>query len=215
MRVNEIFVSIQGEGPEAGRRAIFVRFSGCNLSCHWCDSKYALHTYVDQSAAQLIEVVERSKCRYVVLTGGEPTIQEEFDQLVAALSYAGYSVDVETNGTNLPTKLYPHLRYIVSPKTFGYANNWLAWLDSYLFIPDIMVFKFVVDIDNMDELWDWILSNDIHGAYFMPKTMNVKANTECMVKELTETGRIIMSEMIRHGIDGYLCTRLQNLYRVR
>jgi len=218
MKVNEYFVSIQGEGPESGRRALFIRFSGCNLACGWCDSKYALHTYLDVTIEDLRTLISRSKCRYIVLTGGEPTIQINFTSLLDYLDHEGIQVDVETNGTNLPDKWRTWVRYIVSPKSLDVANDWVSYYASNPNQETNFVFKFVVDFENMDELFTWVKAE--HGGYgnpcwFMPLTTNIKGKPDCMIDEMVTTGRIVQSEMIRRGIDGYLCTRLQNLYRVR
>ena len=97
-RVNEIFYSLQGEGRHTGRAALFVRFSGCNLRCPFCDTNFA--AYREYSAQQLTEELRRigGACRFVVLTGGEPTLQVD-DRLTAALKAEGYTIAMETNGT--------------------------------------------------------------------------------------------------------------------
>jgi organic radical activating enzyme len=215
VKVNEYFISIQGEGPEAGRRALFIRFSGCNLSCPWCDSKYALHTHLEVSAGSIADMIERSKCHYVVLTGGEPTIQEDLSQLLDWLSHANYQVDVETNGTHLPDKFRTGVRYIVSPKDFTTANDWWHYENTHINQATNFVFKFVVDIADMDPLFTWIKNHESNPVWLMPLTTNVKGKPDCMIDEMVTTGRIVQAEMIKRNIDGYLCTRLQNLYRVR
>ena len=85
LKVNELFVTIQGEGPGSGRRACFVRFSGCNLMCSWCDSKYALQSWVPVSVEDLVASIKTTSCRYVVLTGGEPMMQEDIGRLLASM----------------------------------------------------------------------------------------------------------------------------------
>lgn len=216
MRVAEVFTSIQGEGPEAGRRALFIRFSGCNLSCQWCDSKYALHTYIETSINEILKLVERSGCKYIVLTGGEPTIQHDFNRLLDYLNDQCLQVDVETNGTTLPTgKLRENVRYIVSPKELFVANNWLTYKDECPGVPADFVFKFVIDLDTMDAQLSWIKKWCTEPVWLMPLTTNVRGHPDCVVREMITTGNIISQEMIKRGIDGYLCTRLQNLYRVR
>lgn len=96
MRINEIFYSLQGEGRNTGRAAIFVRFSGCNLRCPFCDTDFA--SYQEMSVEDILDAIEPYSSRFVVLTGGEPTLQVD-DAFVAVLHSYGYELAIETNGT--------------------------------------------------------------------------------------------------------------------
>lgn len=97
-RINDIFYSLQGEGRHTGRPAVFVRFSGCNLRCPFCDTDFSSHT--EMTAQDIIQAISRWRdCRFVVLTGGEPSLQTD-DALVEELHSAGFFVAVETNGTH-------------------------------------------------------------------------------------------------------------------
>lgn len=100
MRVNEIFYSLQGEGCNTGTAAIFIRFSGCNLKCPFCDTDFK--GYREMSVDDIMAEVEKlsvSKPWLVVLTGGEPTLQD-YKPLVDALHKQGFTVAMESNGTN-------------------------------------------------------------------------------------------------------------------
>lgn len=97
--VNEIFRSIQGESWFAGLPCVFVRLTGCNLRCSYCDTAYA---YEEGEALTVEEVVERvalHNCPLVEITGGEPLLQDETPELAAALLQRARAVLVETNGT--------------------------------------------------------------------------------------------------------------------
>lgn len=98
--INEIFYSLQGEGVHAGRPAVFVRFSGCNLSCPFCDTDHAAHQRL--SAEEILSNMRRlgAECRFCVLTGGEPSLWVD-EALIEALHQAGYEVAIETNGTRV------------------------------------------------------------------------------------------------------------------
>lgn len=97
-RVNEIFYSLQGEGRNAGRAALFLRLSGCNLRCPFCDTDYASsrHMSMEDILARFSQLSH--SCRFVVVTGGEPTLQVDKD-MTDALHGAGYTIAIETNGT--------------------------------------------------------------------------------------------------------------------
>lgn len=97
-RINEIFYTLQGEGRHTGRAAVFVRFSGCNLRCPFCDTRH--DAYTEMSAADIVcAVTAYAPCRFVVLTGGEPALQVDA-ALVAALKQANCYLAIETNGTH-------------------------------------------------------------------------------------------------------------------
>lgn len=98
-KVNEIFYSLQGEGRWMGRPAVFVRMSGCNLKCPFCDTDF--RGYSEMSADDILSrcLEEGGECRFIVLTGGEPSLQVD-EQLIATLHQAGYYLSMETNGTH-------------------------------------------------------------------------------------------------------------------
>lgn len=117
MLVNEIFYSIQGEGAHTGTPAVFVRLSGCNRSCPFCDTD---HTSVRTAMTeqQIVDAVTAYPAVTVIITGGEPALQLT-PTLVDALHRAGRSVHVETNGS-LP--LPPQVDWVTcSPKTPPYG----------------------------------------------------------------------------------------------
>lgn len=96
--VNEMFVSIDGEGKTAGMLTTFIRLAGCNLRCKWCDTAYALLR--EQGTAQSAESVAAAVTTpAVTLTGGEPLTQPAAVQLTALLMARGVTVNVETNGS--------------------------------------------------------------------------------------------------------------------
>ena len=96
MRVNETFVSLQGEGYFTGTPAFFLRLSGCNLACPFCDTNH--QSYKEMSEDEIVEEACRHKPRHIVITGGEPALQLT-QSLVDKLHEAGFFIQVETNGT--------------------------------------------------------------------------------------------------------------------
>ncbi|HKM41460.1 MAG TPA: radical SAM protein [Methanocorpusculum sp.] len=100
MRVTETFVSLQGEGERQGTPCFFLRLSGCNLRCAWCDTEYSFEKGMERSVDTIVEEIAQSKLSYVCITGGEPLLQkEELRSLLEILKAANISVDIETNGT--------------------------------------------------------------------------------------------------------------------
>ncbi|NIM90425.1 MAG: 4Fe-4S cluster-binding domain-containing protein [Candidatus Aminicenantes bacterium] len=121
LKVAEIFSSIQGEGLRQGEPTLFVRFSGCNLECSFCDTKYAWKKGKDYSTFQIIDKIKKQRRRFpaewVCLTGGEPLLQDLAD-LVQKLKEERFKIQVETNATifcSLPVDWYS-----ISPKPEKY-----------------------------------------------------------------------------------------------
>lgn len=96
MRVNEIFYSIQGEGAHSGEAAIFLRLSGCNLRCHFCDTEH--QPYQDLTEDEIASEIAKYPAHLVVITGGEPTLQLT-TSLIDKIHDLGKMVAIETNGT--------------------------------------------------------------------------------------------------------------------
>jgi organic radical activating enzyme len=121
LKITEIFPSIQGEGLRQGEATIFIRLSGCNLKCSFCDTQYAWEEGRPYSAAQVLDKVRKIResfpAQWACVTGGEPLLQE-IDELTRALKKEGLKIQVETNAT-----IYRSLAvdwYSVSPKPEKY-----------------------------------------------------------------------------------------------
>jgi len=136
MVITEIFKSIQGEGTRAGLPCIFVRLTGCNLRCTWCDTAYAFHGGTKYSVDEVIEKVRAlsgagpDRLPLVEITGGEPLLQPETPALAENLLSAGYTVMIETSGEKFVGTLPREVIKIVDVKcpdsgeadTFDSAN---------------------------------------------------------------------------------------------
>jgi 7-carboxy-7-deazaguanine synthase len=125
MFITEIFKSIQGEGTRAGLPCIFVRLTGCNLRCTWCDTAYAFHggkkMSIEEVAARVDELARRNGTSSAVvplveLTGGEPLLQEEIYPLADRLLAAGYTLLIETSGERSIARLPKEVIKIVDVK---------------------------------------------------------------------------------------------------
>ena len=122
MRVTEIFYSIQGESTLAGEPTVFVRFTGCDLRCQYCDTEYAFYGGQQMSRGEILAEVAKHPARFVCLTGGEPTLQKELPQLAQDLLDRGYQVSLETHGQRPLGKIPRGVRKIVDLKTPGSAE---------------------------------------------------------------------------------------------
>jgi len=132
MRVSEIFFSIQGEGTRAGLPCAFVRFTGCDLRCTWCDTAYAFHGGEERPRAAIVEALERLPTRLACLTGGEPLLQPELPELCRDLLARGWTVTVETHGQRPTGALPPEVVRIVDvkPPGSGEETRDFAYLDA-------------------------------------------------------------------------------------
>jgi len=99
MKINEIFYSIQGEGTLVGVPSIFLRFTGCNLRCSFCDTTYAYKQGTEMSIQEILDEVKKFACTTVCLTGGEPLLQKETPRLIERLLQKKYKICLETNGS--------------------------------------------------------------------------------------------------------------------
>lgn len=176
-RVNEIFYSLQGEGQHAGTAAVFIRLSGCNLKCPFCDTDF--HTYKEMSAQEILDEVNKlSERAMVVITGGEPSIQLDQNLLYYLRHRGKYShyIAVETNGTH---KLPDDIDWItLSPKS--------QWQKTPIVIKAVSEIKVVMDEDTQDV--DLLrMQEAYHNAiYFVQpcdtgdKERNEKINKRCV-----------------------------------
>ena len=99
LKINEIFYGIQGESSYTGRPCVFVRLTGCNLRCSYCDTQYAYSEGEEMEIDEIIGRVSSYRCSLVEVTGGEPLIQEDTPNLIHRLLEEGFEVLLETNGS--------------------------------------------------------------------------------------------------------------------
>jgi 7-carboxy-7-deazaguanine synthase len=100
LTINEIFYSIQGESTFAGQPCVFVRLTGCDLRCTYCDTEYAFYEGKRRSLDEIVAEVEKFPCKLVEVTGGEPLLQKRVHKLMSRLADDGYTVLIETSGAH-------------------------------------------------------------------------------------------------------------------
>jgi 7-carboxy-7-deazaguanine synthase len=196
MLISEIFYSIQGEGELTGVPSVFVRTSGCNLRCTWCDTPYASWNPEGEqrSVPQILAAIDRHRiARHVVLTGGEPMIAKDIATLASEIKSTGRHITIETAATIAPQGIACHLASL-SPKLLNSApdpvehgvwrkkheaTRWQpevvrAWVDHYPF-----QFKFVVarpeDVEELEHMLA-ALQRDIprHKVLLMPEATSLE-----------------------------------------
>jgi 7-carboxy-7-deazaguanine synthase len=116
MRITEIYQSIQGESSYAGLPCVFVRTTGCDLRCSWCDSEFTFTGGTQMTLDQTMAEVEKYDCEMVELTGGEPLLQPDIYALATRLADARYTVLIETGGHRDISKLDPRVIRIMDLK---------------------------------------------------------------------------------------------------
>jgi len=147
MKISEIFYSVQGEGSLTGVPSVFVRTSGCNLRCRWCDTPYASWKPEGETLdidAILAEIVAHKPARHVVLTGGEPMVAKGIMELAGALRERDYHITIETAGTVAPEGIDCDLASL-SPKLANSTplsgeidDTWIAKHNQLRLQPDVL-----------------------------------------------------------------------------
>jgi 7-carboxy-7-deazaguanine synthase len=117
LTINEIFYSIQGESTFAGQPCVFVRLTGCDLRCTYCDTEYAFYEGKRRTFDEIIAEVTRHPCRLVEITGGEPLLQKRVHRLMARLCDLNYTVLIETSGAHDIGAIDPRVHRIMDLKT--------------------------------------------------------------------------------------------------
>lgn len=119
LKVNEIFLSIQGESTNSGLPTIFIRLTGCPLRCQYCDTDYAFHDGNKMNSNEIIARLSSYQTRYVTVTGGEPLAQKNCEPLLILLCDYGYRVSLETSGALDVSNLDERVQKIIDIKTPG------------------------------------------------------------------------------------------------
>lgn len=176
MRVNEIFYSLQGEGAYTGSAAIFIRLSGCNLDCVFCDTKHK--SYKDYTKEGIAREIAAYEAKHIVFTGGEPSLQID-EETVEYFHSLGYFVQVETNGT----------------RKLPYNVDWVTCSPKDLFCKNAEIRQ--EKIDEVKVVFDGVIDPS--------KYLNIDANLHmlqpCDVGDACSNGQIInlcVDYILRH-----------------
>ncbi len=209
MKIAEMFYSIQGEGMLAGVPSVFVRTSGCNLRCHWCDTPYTSWEPEGEecSLETIVAYVKQHSTGHVVITGGEPMIAPEIANLTQALRRLGQHITIETAGTVFAPvecdlmSISPKLANSIPLERDG--GRWAAAHERLRIQPEILrrlaegwehQFKFVVcNASDLTEIKELICLLEVHGK----RVILMPEGTDPVT--LRERGRWLAELCMREG----------------
>lgn len=201
MKINEIFYSIQGEGILTGIPSIFIRTTGCNLRCSFCDTKYAYDKGKEMTADAIVEKISKFPCKNICLTGGEPLLQKDIIEVIDNLIKKGYKISIETNGSLSVKKLLDKKFLMISldikcPGSGMHENN---YLENINFLRKDDQLKFV--IKNKDD-------------YEYAKKIIFKYRPKCQVFFQPEWGknpRYLTSWIINDGLNAKIGLQIHKI----
>ncbi len=193
----EIFHSLQGEGPRTGTPATFLRLAQCNLACHWCDTKHSWGRGLEMSPAEVAARLLAHPGRSLVITGGEPLLQQDELAELLALLPADFYVEIETNGTLAPSPALVQRvdQWNVSPKLAHAGNG-----EARALVPEVLAafaalphswFKFVVQ-DEAD--WEAI------AALGLPQGRIILMPCATTRRALDAARPAVADMCLRHGV---------------
>ncbi len=196
----EIFYSLQGEGVRAGIPAVFLRLSACNLRCRWCDTRYSWKDGLVMDEADVADAILAHDCPSLVITGGEPLLQQKALTRLLALLPPDFFVEVETNGTLLPEEALAARvnQWNVSPKLAHSGNAPESALR-----PDVLArfaanerawFKFVVQ-----EEADWQAIEALHLPHEKIILMPCAATRAALAAARPAVARLCLLHGVRLG----------------
>ena len=168
LKINEIYASIQGESSHTGLPCIFIRLTGCNLRCSWCDTAYAFYAGNDLTIEETLQKVDTFGLPLVEITGGEPLLQEDVYPLMEALLKKGYRVMLETSGALPIDKVPEKVIKILDIKCPGSGEEKKNHLENLKFLSPHDEVKFVL-LDRADYEW----SRDMLRKYDMVPSKQV------------------------------------------
>jgi 7-carboxy-7-deazaguanine synthase len=168
LKVNEIYVSIQGESSHTGLPCIFIRLTGCNLRCTWCDTAHAFYAGKNFTLEEILKKVETFKVPLVEITGGEPLMQEDVYPLMNSLLEEGYQVMLETGGSLSIDRVPEKIIKILDIKCPGSGEELKNHLENLKLLSPHDEIKFVL-LDRSDYEW----SRDLMQKLKLPSSAQI------------------------------------------
>ena len=191
IKINEIYLSVQGESTYTGLPCIFIRLTGCNLRCSWCDTAYAFHEGKNMSIDEILQKVENFGIHLVEITGGEPLMQDNVYTLMRRLIEKGYKVMLETGGSISLERVPKDVIKIMDLKCPGSGEQEKNNLDNLKLLAPHDEVKFVI-LDKKDYEW----SRDIIKKYKINETAHILLSPVFDKLELKEMVKWILEDRL-------------------
>ena len=189
--VNEIFGSIDGEGLRTGELATFIRLTGCNLRCRYCDTTYSFKEGKLMTIEEILKQVKEIGYKNITLTGGEPLIQEESKELINQLIEKGYNVNIETNGAmDISNLIDKSCLITLDYKTISSGMNKFMRLDNLNKLRENDVLKFVCNKEDFEDIKNVLKKHNIKSYIYLSPIFNEIEPYELVdfLKELHKEG---------------------------
>jgi len=201
MQISEIFYSIQGESTYSGLPCVFIRTSGCNLKCSYCDTQYALENGKEMSLDDILKKVQSyPHTSLVEITGGEPMLQPDIYDLSTLLHTHGFQILLETNGSKDLQHVPDYVCKIIDVKTPGslYPDSFHLPNLSY-FHPDKDNLKFVLsDLDDYQWMREFMKRNKLSGASILVSTVFDKIPPHIIAEKILVNGLDVRFQLQLH-----------------
>lgn len=186
MKINERFVSVQGEGLNTGLPTIFIRISGCNLRCIYCDTTYSYHEGNEMSVNEIMQEIESYSIKRVCITGGEPLLQKDIHELLEKLR--DYEVSIETNGSVDISDLPRDIMISMDIKCPSSGESEKMLIENIKYLKPADQTKFILK-DNDDYMFAkrFISSHEVPNPIFTPVGgVDAKQLVEKIIKDKIE-----------------------------
>ncbi|MGI6197777.1 MAG: radical SAM protein [Candidatus Cloacimonadaceae bacterium] len=203
LQVIEIFASLQGESSYAGRPCVFIRLSGCNLRCNYCDTSYAFEGGEWLSVEQILSEVKKHNIPLVEVTGGEPLCQNESIQLMQALVDNGYQVLLETNGSLSIAEVPAGVVRIIDYKLKGSGEGGSFAEANYQLLREGDEVKFVIS-DRADylEAKQWAEARGREGLNLLFSPVSERLKPELLASWILEDALAVRFQIQLHKVLG-------------
>lgn len=202
MQVCEIFYSIQGESSFSGLPCIFIRLTGCNLRCIYCDTPYSYDQGTDYTIDAILKEISVYKCKLVLITGGEPLYQAQTHELIESLHAAGYEILLETNGSYSIEQVQPYVHTIIDVKLPGSGESNSFFLPNIMYLKkDMDEIKFVIsDRFDFDTAIQFINQHNLHNHSLLFSPMTDKLAPAVLVEWIKDTSLRVRLNLQIHKI---------------